>query len=286
MKIYIFSDVVCTWSWGQEKVLRAIDYLFGNKIEFENIMGGMISDYHDILPMNMKDQDSNETANGILRRIWTAGSTIHKMPVSKDIPNLLSRENPSTNKLDKFFIAARETSSDKANLFLRKLREATIVDGIDTMQVKNIEPLLNEVGIDFEEFLESFEENSNQSFLEDRMSTFDRRLEAFPNFMYVNEKGREFLIKGYKSKEELLNFIFEHSDLKPIEIEQSEENIFDFIKKYKRVFLPEIYELFTDEELVKNTLNNLKENNLVEIKIVGDTKEIKFGSISNIGETC
>ena len=63
----------------------------------------MISDYHDILPMNMKDKDSDETANAILRQIWTAGSIIHKMPVSSKLPNLLSRKNPSTNKLDKFF---------------------------------------------------------------------------------------------------------------------------------------------------------------------------------------
>ena len=66
------------------------------------------------------------------------------------------------------------------------------------------------------------------------MSTFDRRFDNFPNFMYVDNKGKEFITKGYKTKEELLNFIYEHSDLREMEIEEDEVNILNFIKKYKK----------------------------------------------------
>lgn len=274
LKIYIFSDVVCTWSWGEEKVLRAIDYLFDGKVEFENIMGGMISDYHDILPMNMKDKDSDETANAILRQIWIAGSTIHKMPVSSKLPNLLSRKNPSTNKLDKYFISVREIAPEKANIFLRRLREDTILYGVNTMDIENIIPILKEIGINEKEFIEIFERDSAQIFLEDRMSTFDRRFDNFPNFMYVDNEGKEFIAKGYKTKKELLNFIHEHSDLREKEIEEDEVNILKFIKKYKKVFLHEFYELFIDEEFVKNSLSSLKSKNLIEIRLIESTEEI------------
>lgn len=263
--MYIFSDVVCTWSWGEEKVLRALDYLYGENIEFENIMGGMISDYHDILPMNMKDQDSDDIANGILKQIWNAGSTVHKMPVSEELPNLLSKTNPSTNKLDKFFVAARKIDVKKSNVFLRLLREATILDKINTMNLDNIYPLLKKAGIDEKNFLEVFEMESDQLFLEDRMSTFDRRLETFPNFMYVNEKGREFILKGFKSKNELINFIEKHSNLKPREINLSNDEVLNFIKIYKRVFKAELIELFEDEVFVENSIEYLLNNNKIKV---------------------
>lgn len=273
MKLYIFSDVVCTWSWGEEKVIRALDYIYDGNIKIKNIMGGMISDYHDILPMNMKDKDSDETANAILKQIWQAGSGIHKMPVMQESPNLLSRQNPSTNKLDKIFIAAREVDEEKSNKFLRLLREATILDNINTMDLNNIFPLLEKSDIDKDEFLENME-NVDEKFLEDRMSNFDRRFETFPNFMYVNENRKEFILKGYKNKKELIDFISEHSNMQPKQVEKSEDEVLKFTQKYKRSFLPEFYEVFEDEKFVDQTLENLQLQNKIKINKLNETSEI------------
>lgn len=272
MKLYIFSDVVCPWSWGEEKVLRSIDYIYGGKIEFENIMGGMITDYHDILPMNMKDKGSDEIANKILKQMWIAGNSIHEMPIMDEIPNLLSRENPSTNKLDKYVVVAKKIDREKSNIFLRLLREATILDNINTLNMENIIPLLEKSIIDIDEFNEIYASEADELFLEDRMSTFDRRLESFPNFMYVNEKNKEFILKGYKTKKELINFIEQYSNLKPVEIEKNEHNFMDFITKYKRVFKVELLDLFEDEEYIQDMLTKFSD------ELVIDNEEIKSKS--------
>lgn len=263
MDISIFSDVVCTWSYGEEKVLRAIDYIYDGKVNFTNIMGGLISDYHDILPMNMKDKDSDETANKILLSMWNAGSNIHKMPVTKELPTLLSRQNPSTNYLDRAFIAARTVDSKTANKFLRKLRLETIFYNKNTMDKNILSNIAKEVGIDVEDFLFELENNSAQIFLEDRMSSFDRRFESFPNFMYTDENGKEFIIKGYKNKKELINFISKHSNLEKKDIVLKKEEVFKFIKKYEEVFKIELVELFEDEAKIENILVELKSEGLI-----------------------
>ena len=42
--IYQFTDPTCIWCWGNEPVLRALDFLYGDKIAIEFIMGGLVED--------------------------------------------------------------------------------------------------------------------------------------------------------------------------------------------------------------------------------------------------
>lgn len=265
MKLFVFSDVVCPWSYGEEKVLRAIDYIYGEQIEIYNIMGGLIADYHDILPMNMKDKDSEETANKILFQLWQGGYYMHHMPVMNHPPKLLSREKVSTYIINTAFVAARMTDEKLANKYLRKLREATLLDGLNTMEESVQVEIAKNVGINREDFLENLNNGAAEEFLEDRISTFDRRFTSYPNFMYVEESGREKILTGYKSLEELIEFIEESdSTLTKREVVLNSEELFKFIEKYERVFFVELTEVFKDEDKIKELLNEL----VVEGKIV------------------
>lgn len=273
MEIRIFSDVLCTWCYGEEKVLRAVDYVYGDAIRFKNIMGGMIADYHDILPMNMKDNDSNEEANKILRTIWVSGSTIHKMPVMREEPKLLSRQKPSGYYFDVLFIAARLTDENKANHFLREFRFATILYGKNTLDEKVAASIAKSVGIDEDEYLNNIE-MAKEVFLEDRIWAFDLRMTTFPNFMYVDDNRREYVLKGYKTFKELSAFIDRFGSFKKRKIYLSEDQILNFIKRYKKVFLPELVEVFENEEEIKLILENLKLKEIVNINPIGTGEEI------------
>lgn len=276
MKLTIFSDAVCTWSYGEEKVLRAIDYIYCGKIEMDNIMAGMISDYHDILPMNMKDNDSDEMANKILLQIWQTGSNIHGMPIMIKAPNLLSRKNPSTNIIDCAFIAARITEFSLSNKFLRKLREATMLDGLNTMDENICADIAQEIGIDRVKFIENFRNFSKEEFLNDRIATFDRRMVTFPNFMYVDEKKREHVIRGYKTKNQLIEFIDKFSNLKKRYIVADEKHILDFIKQYKRVFRVELKETFDISDIdLDEILERLEKQEAIIKNEVGNGIEYK-----------
>ena len=273
MEIRIFSDVLCTWCYGEEKVLRAIDYIYGGAIKFKNIMGGMIADYHDILPMNMKDKDSNEEANKILRTIWVSGSTIHKMPVMKDEPKLLSREKPSGYYFDVLFVAARLTDEKKANDFLREFRFATILYGKNTLDERVAASIAKSVGIDEDEYLGNIE-LAKEVFLEDRVWAFDLRMTTFPNFMYIDDNRKEYVLKGYKNFKQLSEFIDRFGTFEKKKIFLNEDEVLNFIKHYKKVFLPELVEVFENEEEIKLILENLQKRDVIQINPVGTGEEI------------
>ena len=42
-----FTDPICVWCWGNEPVLRAIEYLYGDKVRIEFIMGGHRSRHYE-----------------------------------------------------------------------------------------------------------------------------------------------------------------------------------------------------------------------------------------------
>ena len=42
--IYQFTDPTCVWSWGNEPELRAIEYLYGDKVQIRFITGGLVED--------------------------------------------------------------------------------------------------------------------------------------------------------------------------------------------------------------------------------------------------
>ena len=52
--VYQFTDPVCIWCWGNEPVMRAIDYLYGDKVDTEYIMGGLVEDITTLF----EDRDS------------------------------------------------------------------------------------------------------------------------------------------------------------------------------------------------------------------------------------
>lgn len=277
MDIKIYSDAACTWSFGEEKVLRAIDYIYSGQIRFINIMGGLFSDYRDLLPINMKDQDSTEMANKILFEMWKTGSNFHKMPMMENPPNLLSQEKSSVYPIDIGFVAARLTDKDLANKYLRALREATILDARDTMSADVQIEIAKEVGFNEDEYKKNLFNFANEEFLEDRMSSFDHRFTLFPNFIYKNKDGREVLIKGYKKLSELIEFIDDNAEekLEKKEILTNNEIVLDFINKYERVFKIELYELF-DKEKIDEILSNLEKENKIKISTVGTGIEIKI----------
>ncbi len=274
MKIDIFSDVICTWSYGEEKVLRAIDYIYNGQIQFENTMGLLFSDYKDVLPMNMKDRASDKVANNILLSIWRAGANIHKMPVMTSTPDLISDKNPGTQFISRGFITARIIKPQISNEFLRELRLSTILYGKNTMNLDVLADIAKQCAIDREEFKEVFENQSTDEFLSDRMKCFDRRFERYPNFMYTDKNGKEYILRGYKTKEELINFIDRFSDIPKREIKLNEKSIKEFILKYKKVFIPEIIEVFENEEEVNKILDTLENKNFIKIEKIGTGKEI------------
>ncbi len=80
--VYQFTDPVCIWCWGNEPVMRAIDYLYGDKVDTEYIMGGLVEDIATLFEDRDSDEDAIASANERMHRNWIAASARHGMPAS------------------------------------------------------------------------------------------------------------------------------------------------------------------------------------------------------------
>lgn len=245
--IQYFNDVLCPWCWGEEKVLRALEYTFPD-LPLEYKMGALIENYEEFLPPNFRRHNSVEMGNKILYDMYRAAATVTQSPYYEEIPHLFTEEKKSSFPLNKFAVAVRMISEEKVGAYLRKLREMSIYDDRQIYSLEVQQEILRQLDMDWEEFSAqlSFAE---EVFLEDRMRAFDYRIKTYPAFVW-EEKGRRKLLKGYRSYEEVCAFIHQTEGLLPMKVEQSREEVERFLSRYEHVLEEEAKILF-DENLLE-----------------------------------
>ena len=91
-----FTDPICVWCWGNEPVLRAIEYLYGDKVRIEFIMGGLVEDISTLYDIRGEKSEVIQRANQIITRNWLAASQKHGMPVVDTGLKLFSERYPSS----------------------------------------------------------------------------------------------------------------------------------------------------------------------------------------------
>ena len=133
--IYQFTDPVCVWCWGNEPVMRAIDYLYGNKVGVEYIMGGLIEEITTLYDLKGSKRQIIERANSIMAEHWLSASERHGMPVNTRHMALFSERYPSSFPQSIAYEAARRIDSTAAKRLLRRIREATFIEARRTSQI-------------------------------------------------------------------------------------------------------------------------------------------------------
>ena len=154
--IYQFTDPTCVWCWGNEPELRAIDYLYGDKVEIRFITGGLIEDISTFYRINADKSQIISKANQLLAEEWVATSAIHGMPVVATNMHLYTEQYPSSFPQNIAYHAAKSINPQKAKDFLRRIREATFTEGQRTSQIDVLIELATESDIDPVEFINQF----------------------------------------------------------------------------------------------------------------------------------
>ena len=140
VKITVFADPVCTWCWGSVPVVRALAYRYGERLEFDYIMGGMIEDIFSYGNNHLSAGGDVALSNRKIHERWLEASAIHGLPVCQSGFHLFSEERRSTLPQNYAYITAkiyvtenRLTMPANTHLhFLRRLQEATAVNALLT----------------------------------------------------------------------------------------------------------------------------------------------------------
>ena len=240
--IYQFTDPVCVWCWGNEPVMRAIDYLYGNKVGVEYIMGGLIEEITTLYDLKGSKRQIIERANAIMAEHWLSASERHGMPVNTRHMALFSERYPSSFPQSIAYEAARRIDSTAAKRLLRRIREATFVEARRTSQIDVLIELAAEVGIDAARFIDEYTTGEAQNdFTQSRMKCRRNGITGFPSYLIKNASTK-ISLGGYQNISTFHTIIGRLSEgkIKPRRLGPSLANVTDFMRRYQTAYPVEI----------------------------------------------
>jgi predicted DsbA family dithiol-disulfide isomerase len=273
LEIIEFTDPVCTWCWGSEPVLRTLEARYADKIKIGFIMGGLVKDITAFYDSHNEIGGDPELSNQSIAAHWLEASERHGMPVKVEGFKLFTKDQPSTYPQNIAYKAAQMQDEVKADRFLRRMREASAAEALQTNLTEVLVELASEVGLDIGRFLEDFTGGkAKTAFEEDLYTTAQFRAHGFPTFL-VKYGEKSMLLRGYQNYNTFKTVINqltngEIQEMKPL---PTEDNVLEFINKNGSLASIEIKMPFdlSDAELDK-IINSLQEKKLVAKREAGN----------------
>lgn len=262
LEIIEFTDPVCTWCWGSEPVLRTLETRFGSNLKVGFIMGGLVKDITAFHDSHNNIGGDPEVSNRSIASHWLEASERHGMPVKAEGFKLFTKEQPSTYPQNIAYKAAQMQDEAKANRFLRRMREASAAEALQTNLTEVLIELASESDLDISQFLDDFANGKAQAaFEEDLYTTSQFRARGFPTFL-IRYGEKSILLRGYQDYSSFLAVINQVTggEVREEKVPPTEENILEFINKYSYVAPAEIKMAFdltdSDFEKIQNSLSD------------------------------
>lgn len=188
IKVIYFTDPICSSCWGIEPQLRKLKLEYGEILDIEYHMGGLLPDW-------------NYNSGGISKPSdvaahWDEVSVYYDMPIDGDLwlqDALHSSYPPSIA-----FKAAEVQDKDKAQLFLRALREMVFVEKKNITKWEHLEAAAKSVGLQTEQLKTDMEGKGKALFEEDLRMTKTYGVRGFPSIFFVDSSGKKEIVFGSK----------------------------------------------------------------------------------------
>lgn len=244
--IYQFTDPICVWCWGNEPVMRAIDFLYKDKVCIEYIMGGLVEDISTLYDIQAPQVDIINRANTIIKNNWIEASKRHGMPVVADNFQLFTERYPSSFPQNIAYEAAKRIDTKQAKLFLRLMREATFTQRRRTSQIDVLLDLATQAGFEASSFIDEYTTGYAQTaFTHDRMMCRRNGITGFPSYLVKND-DTSIIVGGYQNLSTFHTIINRLSAgrIRPRRIGPSLHNVLEFVSKHQTVYPVEIETVF------------------------------------------
>lgn len=188
VKIVYFTDPICSSCWGIEPQLRKLKLEYGNDIEIDYRMGGLLPDWSYNSGGISKPSD--------VAHHWDEVSLHYEMPIDGD----LWLEDPldSSYPPSIAFKAAQIQSKEKAVLLMREMREMLFLNKKNIAKWEHIATAAARVGLDVTLLRTDFEGSGKILFDEDLKLAKENGVRGFPSIFFVNDSGNKEMIYGTK----------------------------------------------------------------------------------------
>lgn len=278
LKITEFADPVCTWCRGSAPITRALKYRYGKAVEIRYVMTGMIDDIRTFSNRRLEiGGEDIALSNRNMLLNWIEASKVHGMPVMEHGFHLFSEEHRSTAPQCMAYIAAKlclpvdsngARNLDRADRYLRRVQEATAVDGLITADKRVLADLAAVEGYDPQRFTEVLNSREVQrAFEKDREFAAHYAVQSTPTYL-LEYRNQEKLLQGFTTFDTLVHNIerLTYGKVKPRSTAEdgrerltpTVENVRNFIAHYNSVYPVEIATAFCLERHSGHTALNIE----------------------------
>lgn len=188
VKVIYYTDPICSSCWGIEPQLSKLKLEYGNTIEIEYRMGGLLPDWSYNSGGISKPSD--------VAHHWDEVSAYYDMPIDGDVwleDPLNSSYPPSIA-----FKAAQLQSEEKAILFLREIREMVFLHKKNIAKWEHIATAAKIVGLNVEQLKTDYEGKAKELFQQDLKLGKELGVRGFPTMFFVDDKGNKEFVYGSK----------------------------------------------------------------------------------------
>jgi predicted DsbA family dithiol-disulfide isomerase len=188
VKVIYFTDPICSSCWGIEPQLRKLKMEYGNSIEIEYRMGGLLPDWSYNSGGISKPSD--------VAHHWDEVSIHYDMPIDGDVwleDPLNSSYPPSIA-----FKAAQIQDNEKAILFLREIREMVFLQKKNIAKWENLEIAAKRVGLNSEQLKTDFSSKAKIAFEDDLKLAKQFGVRGFPTMFFVDPIGQRETVYGLR----------------------------------------------------------------------------------------
>ncbi len=188
VKLIYYTDPICSSCWGIEPQLRKLKLEYGDAIEIEYRMGGLLPDW-------------NYNSGGIgkpsdVASHWDEVSDHYDMPMDGDVwleDPLHSSYPPSIA-----FKAAQMQDNEKAMLFLREIREMVFLQKKNISKWEHLKIAAQKTGLNTERFKIDFEGKAKALLEEDLALGKELGVRGFPTLFFMDDSGNKETVYGSK----------------------------------------------------------------------------------------
>ncbi|WP_086477158.1 MULTISPECIES: ClpXP adapter SpxH family protein [Arenibacter] len=188
IKLVYFTDPICSSCWGIEPQLRKLKLEYGNQLEIEYRMGGLLPNWSYNSGGISKPSD--------VASHWDEVSVYYDMPIDGDLwleDPLNSSYPPSIA-----FKAAQLQDEEKAVLFMREMREMMFLKKKNLAKWEHMATAATSVGLDVTQLKVDFEGKAKSLFEEDLKVARDYGVRGFPTIYFLDDAGNKELVYGSK----------------------------------------------------------------------------------------
>ncbi|MXQ52631.1 DsbA family protein [Shimazuella alba] len=266
IKLYYFTDPICSHCWALEPVLRKFVEQYGHYFTFHTIMGGLLESWNGFADVKNGISSPSDVASH-----WKEVGEHSRMPIDGSL--WLTNPIPSSYPPSRVFKIMKQKDENLANVFLRRAREAVFVFNKNIGEEKELIHLINLMGLDGETIVKEAELPTGQQLLnQDFEFAKSFGVRGFPTIIMVNEQNKGVKIVGTRTLKDYVNGL---KKVLPMDIGieiKPQQPLFEILKKEIRLFSKEVEVLYDlDKKQIFSFLEQELDSNYYDMKeILGE----------------